>query len=873
MEMQRLLLYISPLIISTVLGVLLALYITRHRFVPGASALMALILAASLWSLGYTLEIALPDLHSKLFWAKFEYLGITGIPIAWFIFVTQYLGSSGWLTRFRRYWAVMGIMPILTLALVWTNEAHGLVWRHVQIENVGSVRMLEIQHGPWFWINLVYSYCLLLLGSIMLARRLPGSIHLHRWQIRLALLAILIPWFGNLVYISDLNPAPDFDWTPFSFIIAGLLLTLSLSRFRLVHILPIAQKAVFAGLADCVLVLDMQDCVVDLNNAAEKMIEPPGKKALGQPLDQVLPELAEWAKRADYLQEFQVEITQGEAPSQRFYNLHIAPLRGPYPVSIGRLVVLHEITQHKQEQAQLERARAHLEETVLERTEALRQAVEQLQRELIQRTLAEKRFEEVVEAAPDALLLVDQSGYMILVNPQVERLFGYPSEELVGRKVESLIPERYCDEYNNRLKQFIANPSTRPVSFDFDFSASRKDGSEFPAEISLGSLSTGESVWVACNIRDISMRKRAELALQESMQTYQVLFENAGDAIFLLNLKGKIQQANQKAADLLGYSREELQVLTIRDIVIPEEYQDAEQKLNYILNGHSIPPYVRYLRNRAGKVFPVEANLVLVHDGDGQPKFFQSIVRDISERIKAEQAQNQLIEEIKQSREQLRALALRLQEAREFERRQIAAELHDRVGQNLTGLNLNLQIIRNQLNSESKPAVHSRLIDSLKLAEETTRQVRDVMADLQPPLLDEYGLVSALNWYAGIFSQRTGITAAVIGDEFDPRLPPGKEMALFRMVQEALNNVVKHAQATQVMVLVESNGAEGCLTVEDDGQGFDPQAMNAAGNPPHWGFLTMQQRAVSLGGQIVIDSAPGQGTRVSVRFERGQDGS
>lgn len=863
---------ISPLLISALLGFFLVIFIARNRRAPGSRALMALILAASLWSTGYAFEILAPDLNSKVLWAKLEYLGIVVIPIAWFAFVAQYLGSPGWMSRFLRFRVLLGILPIITLFLAWTNEAHGLIWKQVQLQPVGPLVILEVDHGPWFWVFMVFSYCLLLIASAELAMSLVSFVCLTRWQVILALIAILLPWIGNILYITGMKPVRGLDWTPFSFIISGLLFTISLIRFQLVNISPIAQKTVFAGIADCLLVLDLDDCIVDLNPVAHKMIGNPTEEPFGKPLAQVLPALSNRVKQVGYDKEVQSEYSQGEGADQQYYDLRVSPLTGLDAVPVGRLIALRQITQYKQNQAELERARDQLEETVSERTEALRQVIERLHQELAQRTMAEKRFADVIELAPDAMLLVDQEGTIILINQKSERLFGYSREELLGKNIiESLVPKRHRDRQRSYFMQFIANPMESQTSFGLDLIAQRQDGSEFPIEIDLSCLDIPDGFWVVFNIHDISERKQAELALRESEQTYRVLFENAGDAIFLLSLKGDIQQVNQKAANLLGYNQEELKALTILDIVVPEEHSDVKQKMDQLLKVELLLPYLRHYRKRTGEVFPTENNMVLVRDADGKPKFFQNIVRDMTEHIKAEQAQNLLLEEIKQSNEQMRDLALRLQEAQEFERKQIAAELHDRVGQNLTGLNLNLQILQNQLNPKLKAEVRSRLKDSLKMVEETTHQVRDVMADLNPPVLDEYGLTAAIQWYCGDFSHHTGIATQVMGENLEPRLPPSVEKILFRLVQESLNNVAKHAQATRVVIRVESSEGVDSLIVEDNGLGFDPGEINGPASPPHWGLLSMQQRATSIGAQLAIDSAPGRGTRVCVKFRRRQD--
>ena len=186
----------------------------------------------------------------------------------------------------------------------------------------------------------------------------------------------------------------------------------------------------------------------------------------------------------------------------------------------------------------------------------------------------------------------------------------------------------------------------------------------------------------------------------------------------------------------------------------------------------------------------------------------------------------------------------------------------------MTGLNLNLKVIQNQVGPEAAAELHKRLADSLALVEQTTRQVRNALADLRPPLLEEFGLVAALTWYAQQFADRTGIRTTVEGEEFAPRLSSTTDTVLFRLVQEALNNVLKHARATQARVLVEPSETGGCITVEDDGQGLDMTAAVRPIEPPRWGHLIMQQRAISLGGEMRIDSTPGGGARVSVRFRR-----
>ncbi len=210
-----------------------------------------------------------------------------------------------------------------------------------------------------------------------------------------------------------------------------------------------------------------------------------------------------------------------------------------------------------------------------------------------------------------------------------------------------------------------------------------------------------------------------------------------------------------------------------------------------------------------------------------------------------------------------RDVTARLAEAEETERRKLARELHDRVGQNLTALGLSLNILRKQLPPWSDQSLDLRVKDCLRLLEETGRHIRDVTTELRPPVLDDYGLAAALRWYGDLFAQRTGVAVIVPEDELSSRLPLPVEIAFFRIAQEALTNVARHARATQVVILVEEfPHHQCCLTITDDGVGFD---VSPGGSPrTGWGLIMMRERAEAIGAEFRLESAPGKGTRIRV---------
>ncbi|MGI5915301.1 MAG: PAS domain S-box protein [Anaerolineae bacterium] len=229
-----------------------------------------------------------------------------------------------------------------------------------------------------------------------------------------------------------------------------------------------------------------------------------------------------------------------------------------------------------------------------------------------------------------------------------------------------------------------------------------------------------------------------------------------------------------------------------------------------------------------------------------------------------------LFQAVARQREELRALTGRLAEAEESERRRVAQELHDQVGQTLSVLGINLSFLRAQMPAELLDTMGSHLDDSMGLLEQAIDRTRNVMADLRPPVLDDYGLVAALRWYGVQFATRTGISVNIEGTEPSPRLDAPVEIGLFRIAQEALTNVAKHARARNVTITVNEDEDRGvlCLTVVDDGIGFNPIKPDERNDHRGWGLLSMNERAEAVGGRLHIESSPGKGTQLVVEVKQ-----
>jgi signal transduction histidine kinase len=227
------------------------------------------------------------------------------------------------------------------------------------------------------------------------------------------------------------------------------------------------------------------------------------------------------------------------------------------------------------------------------------------------------------------------------------------------------------------------------------------------------------------------------------------------------------------------------------------------------------------------------------------------------------EAQARLIEE-QNGKLQAATVSRRIVEVQEAERREVANHLHDLVGQKLTALSINLNIVKSHLPPGQAAQCDVRLDESLKLVEETTDSIRDVMAALRPAVLDDFGLAAVLRWYADQFTRRTGVATSVVEQGPSRRLPSTIEYALFRMAQNALGNAAKHARAEAATVTLRTTARSVCLTVSDDGVGFDPAAVQQPARDHGWGLMIMRERAAAIGAQLSIESSPGRGTRVVV---------
>ena len=459
---------------------------------------------------------------------------------------------------------------------------------------------------------------------------------------------------------------------------------------------------------------------------------------------------------------------------------------------------------------------------------------------------ADAQFRLLVESVADyAIFLLDTDGRVVSWNSGAERIKGYAAREILGRHFSLFYPpeDRAAGKPEAALQRAGREGRCQQEGWRL-----RKDGSRFWGDVVITALRgpAGELRGFAKVTRDMTARKRE----RDNDLLRVAMFERTPAGIAMADVSGRYVQANPAFLSMLGYSAAELAGKTIADVTHPDDVAESWRVFRDLVQGRrEQAEFVKRYIARNGQEIWTRNGVAPLPDADGRLRYVVAMVEDITERQRAYEA-------LRTSEARLRGLTRRLVQAEEAERRRIARELHDRVGQNLSALNINLDIVHGQLKDT---ACGPRLEDSLALVDATLQSIENVMADLRPPLLDEYGLGAALAWYAEECAQRTGIRVSVENRHDAGRaLRAESQVALFRIAQEALTNAAKHSAAKSIRVLLEDLDDEIVLSVSDDGKGFAPEQAPRG----RWGMTTMRERAEAAGGRVSVESSPGNGATV-----------
>jgi signal transduction histidine kinase len=324
----------------------LAYFVSRRRGTAGVTPFLILTISLAEWSLTYSLEIVSKTLAAKNIWAQFQYIGISIIPVGWFLFAQAYSGNEKW-GSLRRI-IFLSIIPVITILEAFTNQWHHLIWAEYTLDNSGPLSIFRtIQYGYGWWLFFAYSYLLLLWGSLVILFAYRYRAEAYRRQFALILVGLILPWGANALFLAHLSPIPKLDLSPIAFTISAVIFGWGMFQFRLFDLVPVSSQPVIQRLDAAAVILDLKGRIVEINPAAYRLLTIPGNDPVGLPVEKAF----DWWSLIESEQreaiEAQQNITLYIDGMRCYFSLQITPIWNSSSKLTGRFVILRDVTGDK----------------------------------------------------------------------------------------------------------------------------------------------------------------------------------------------------------------------------------------------------------------------------------------------------------------------------------------------------------------------------------------------------------------------------------------------------------------------------------------------------------------------------------------------
>lgn len=458
------------MILSLIISIYLLTQVVPRRHLPAAPAMIAMVAAVFIWTLGFLFESNSNTLEHQLLFTKIGYLGLMAVPPAWFVFANNYTNSLKFMRGGKL--VLICIIPFIITILIWTNDWHNLIWSNLQLTTSGAFTITTKEYGPFFWVAFVHNYLLIILGSIILLRRLFVGTPLYTKQALSLVIAVLLPLVWNVIYVFDLIEGPHKDLTPAMFAFSGIALVLGLSRFHLFTTVPFAREFIIQQMKDSVFIFDTRQYLVEANPAAIK-ISGLDKRIIGKKIDELVllsPLFANFTGVDGSCEEINIDVS-GE---KHIFKLEIIPMILSQKQPAGRLIILHDITDWRR---------------------------------------SEEQYRLIAEHSADIIYKLNiKEGRYSYVSPSVERILGYTEKEALSLSVRDMITPESYEKQQNAMITDIQN-SVFYTTLELD--AIHKDGHTVPIELNAKFIcdEKGMPVEVVGVARDITQRKKMEKQL------------------------------------------------------------------------------------------------------------------------------------------------------------------------------------------------------------------------------------------------------------------------------------------------------------------------------------------------------------------------
>ncbi len=459
-------------------------------------------------------------------------------------------------------------------------------------------------------------------------------------------------------------------------------------------------------------------------------------------------------------------------------------------------------------------------------------------------------LEATLESTADGILVANSQGKIIRFNKKFAELWHIPQDILQtgddSKAIDFVLDQlKTPEKFLSKIKELYADPEA--VSFDtLEF----KDGRVFE-RYSQPQLINGQSSGRVWSFRDVTERKKSEAEIFLSEQKYRLLFYNNPLPMWMVTIPGlDVIEVNDSAIEQYGYAREEFLKLNTRDLRPAEDVENFLKEVEKMDAGIINTRSWRH-KKKDGTIIQVETHShQIMYEGK---MVWLGLANDVTEKHKAREL-------LQKSYEEIRQLASNLQSIREDERTNIAREIHDELGQQLTGLKMDIHWLSRKVKN-ADDEINEKMKESIDLINATITSVRKIATDLRPSILDDLGLPAALEWQGEEFEKRSGTKVKFINKAGDMEVRPEVATAIFRIYQELLTNIARHANAGLVTAMLDMEGNILRVSIKDDGVGFNTSTIS---NKKTLGLLGIKERTLLMGGTYEIKTEPGKGSETII---------
>ncbi len=464
------------------------------------------------------------------------------------------------------------------------------------------------------------------------------------------------------------------------------------------------------------------------------------------------------------------------------------------------------------------------------------------------RVRTEQYFQAVLESTPDALIMADGEGRILLINRQAEKLLGYLRNDVLGLPVETLMPERYREEHPTNRRAYVLEPATRLMGHTHELFAVRRDGVEVPVEVGLSYLEMDGGPVVVAAMRDVTERRKREAALVRSERSLAEAQRVALLGSIEYDLLSGTVEASEEALRILGLAREQVTgSASIQAIIHPDDLPAVLAQTQTVLTTHEPKEFEFRVIRPDGRVRIVHDRVAPFSSPEGEPTRLLGTIQDVTEQREAEQEMSEL--------------KSRLQSSVELERLHLAQDLHDGPMQDLYGASYRLDELQRLAGADLRVGLE----EVSHQVQHTISELRDIARELRPPAISTFGLEKAIRSYAHDFQEKHPNIRLELSLAHDHQLLPEEtRLTLFRVLQQALANVLRHSQADAVRIRFSLDAEEARLIIADNGRGFHvPGNWIGFVRHGHYGLAGAAERLNALGGRLLVESEPDRSTVIT----------